>query len=366
MAVVFNEYMPTIWNDLLSFIGNEYGVAGLMGNLYAESGCKPWACEPSRPQTTCSVYISRVNSGEITRAQFIGGGCSPEGGYISSPKGFGLAQWTSTGRKAGLYDESPVSSVSIADLDRQLSWLRSELSSSYSSTLSVLRSATSVKEASDYVLIHFEAPSAQYQTDYWKDIRAGYGQAIYDRYAGSIPSEYKTISIIIEGNGTVTPPGGSGRNGETVSFLASPRDNDSFIEWEIIAGDVTLTSAYTPNTIATIGNTNSTIKAKFTGQTQNLISITIIVIGRGTVTPVYVEGLTGETFTFVFTPLSSKYKLKRVELADGDADIISQDSEGMEAAIGTVDSIINVYFEYKPFFPGFMLEDEIYKRRLIK
>ena len=56
-SVTFNDYMPYIWNTLVQAIGNEKGVAGLMGNLYAESGCTPYACQPDRPYSTCMTYI---------------------------------------------------------------------------------------------------------------------------------------------------------------------------------------------------------------------------------------------------------------------------------------------------------------------
>ena len=39
---IFGPYAQAIWGMLLSAIGNEYGVAGLMGNLYAESGLIPF------------------------------------------------------------------------------------------------------------------------------------------------------------------------------------------------------------------------------------------------------------------------------------------------------------------------------------
>ena len=37
-----SEYNDYIWSEMYNFIGNEYGVAGLMGNLQAESGIIPY------------------------------------------------------------------------------------------------------------------------------------------------------------------------------------------------------------------------------------------------------------------------------------------------------------------------------------
>lgn len=352
MAVNFNSYMPTIWNYLMGVIGNEYGVAGLMGNLYAESGCNPRACEPSRPTNVCNTYIANVDSGAISRAQFIGGGCSPTGGYISSPKGFGLAQWTSTNRKAGLYDVAPVSSLSIGDLGRQLSWLSSELNGGYSSTLAACRNAKSVKEASDYVLVHFEAPLDQ--SDAVKRIRAGYGQEIYNRYAGDTPSEYKTIYAEVEGNGQVTPASAQARTGETVSFLASPLDEDTFINWTLDAGDATINDTSAETIIVTVGQLDSTITAHFTGETpeKTTHTITIIDIGRGQTDPQFVEGEPGESFHFDFIPRSRKYYVKEVELASGDCEFDWDKTEGIDATMGAEDSVLYVYWKYRAMFPG--------------
>ena len=65
-------------------------------------------------------------------------------------------------------------------------FLIDELSSSFSGVLAVLRSATSVREASDIVLHQFENP-AQQGPDV-EAYRASLGQGYYDRYAGGGPT----------------------------------------------------------------------------------------------------------------------------------------------------------------------------------
>ena len=40
-----SEYNEYIWAELYNVIGNEYGVAALMGNLQAESGVIPYRLE---------------------------------------------------------------------------------------------------------------------------------------------------------------------------------------------------------------------------------------------------------------------------------------------------------------------------------
>ena len=69
---------------------------------------------------------------------------------------------------------------SIGDLQMQLDFLWSEIQG-YKTVLNTLKTATSVKAASDSVLTGYERPADQ--GDAVKAKRAGYGQGYYDKYA---------------------------------------------------------------------------------------------------------------------------------------------------------------------------------------
>ena len=162
-----------IWDYLLAHIGNEYGVAGLMGNMQAESGLRPNNLQNSYESKlgyTDDGYAAAVDNGSYSRSQFIG-----------DAAGWGTCQWTSSGRKAGLYDLKASRGCSIADLTLQLDWLWHELTTSYKPVLSVLQTSTSVRQASDVVLTRFECPADQSESV--KQKRASYGQTFYDKYA---------------------------------------------------------------------------------------------------------------------------------------------------------------------------------------
>lgn len=162
-----------IWDYLLAHIGNEYGVAGLMGNMQDESGLRPNNLQnsfESKLGYTDDGYAAAVDNGSYSRSQFIGDGA-----------GWGSCQWTSSGRKAGLYDLKASRGCSIADLSLQLDWLWHELTTSYKSVLSVLQTATNVRQASDVVLTRFECPADQGESV--KQRRASYGLDFYDKYA---------------------------------------------------------------------------------------------------------------------------------------------------------------------------------------
>lgn len=71
-----------------------------------------------------------------------------------------------------------------------------ELSTSYKAVLTTLRSATTVKAASNAVLLQFERPADQSAA--MQEKRAGYGQTYYDKYAAkTAEKEESTVATKI-------------------------------------------------------------------------------------------------------------------------------------------------------------------------
>lgn len=169
------NYEKYIWDYFLEKLGNEYGVAGLMGNLYAESGLHPNIVQGDVPISDYSVeYTAKVDSGEITENDFVNNG--PGGG------GYGLAQWTYYSRKQGLYDMYKSGSYSsIGSIELACDYLWYELQNDFPSVVSDLKSAASVRTASDPVLHDFERPADQSASVEAK--REEYGQYYYNKYA---------------------------------------------------------------------------------------------------------------------------------------------------------------------------------------
>lgn len=176
-------YSRRIWNYLMAHIGNEYGVAGLMGNLYAESGLYPDRVQGDVPYSSYSAtYTSNVDAGIISEYDFVNNG--PNGG------GYGLAQWTYRPRKQALYFNWKKGGYSsIGSIDLALDYLWFELQTDYAPVLRILEGATTIREASDYVLHHFENPADQSETVEIK--RYGYGQHYYTLYHGTYPPAVK-------------------------------------------------------------------------------------------------------------------------------------------------------------------------------
>ena len=185
------------WKYLVSHGLTEAGTAGLMGNIYAESGMIP-----NRVEVLClkrlkeigkiytdATYTAFVDDGTISREQFL----HPLPG---KQYGYGLCQWTSPGRKGQLYDFAKSQKVSIGDLKMQLEFLISELKISYSKVWEVLHTTNDIKTASDIVLTKFEMPADTGNSV--KQVRYNYSKSYYDRFVEEDMSEIKTETQAID------------------------------------------------------------------------------------------------------------------------------------------------------------------------
>ena len=143
-----------------------------MGNLKAESGIKSVIYEnayKSKIGLSDQQYVDRVNSGAYSEYTF-----------VHDAVGFGLAQWTYESHKQNLLTFARYQGKSVGDLDMQLEFLQSDLNA-FSAVLGTLKTAASVQEASDDVLLRYEKPANTGASV--KKKRAGYGQEYFDKYA---------------------------------------------------------------------------------------------------------------------------------------------------------------------------------------
>lgn len=162
----------TIWDFLIGKGLNAYAVAGIMGNLQAESALNPQNLQNTYEKKlgyTDSTYTQAVDNGTYTN-------------FVKDSAGYGLAQWTYWSRKQALLQYAQSAKKSIGDLAMQLEFLWKELQG-YTSVMKTLKSATSVRQASDAILTGYEKPANQGESV--KTKRAGYGQTFYDKYAST-------------------------------------------------------------------------------------------------------------------------------------------------------------------------------------
>ena len=166
------EDEKAIWNFLMVHIDNEYGVAGLMGNLYAESALRSNNLQQS--------YENKLGYNDTTYTAAVDNGSYDN--FVKDAAGYGLAQWTYWSRKQAMLEFHQSKKKSIGDLKTQLEFLIKELSESYKGVWSDLKNATSALGASNSVLLKFDRPANQGESVQKK--RAEYGQKYYDKYAG--------------------------------------------------------------------------------------------------------------------------------------------------------------------------------------
>lgn len=177
-----NDYARKAYKAYTAFGLTPEGACGLMGNQYSESAgflanrleflCVKRYKEKGKTYTD-ATYTQAVDSGKISRAEFL---CPMGKNY-----GYGLVQWTTSDRKAGLYDRAKKKGVSIADEDLQIEYVLWELEHRFTKVLQKLKTTKSVQEASDYVLQYYEQPNG------WRSMkktRASYGQTYYKELAG--------------------------------------------------------------------------------------------------------------------------------------------------------------------------------------
>lgn len=177
MSLVGNTNEEKIWNYLMSRINNAFGVAGLMGNMQKESGLKSTNLQNTYEKKlgmTDETYTKSVDDGSYTN-------------FVHDKAGYGLVQWTYYSLKQYLLDFAKKKGKSIGDLEMQLDCICTQLSEQYKSVWKALTSATSVKEASNVVLLQFERPADQSVSV--QEQRAECGQQFYDKFV--VKEEFK-------------------------------------------------------------------------------------------------------------------------------------------------------------------------------
>lgn len=159
-----------IWNFFKGKGLNDFAVAGIMGNLEAESGLRSNNLQNGYEQLlnhTDASYTKAVDNGSYKN-------------FVKDKAGYGLAQWTYYTRKQSLLDYAKSVGKSIGDLDMQLAFMWKEMQG-YKAVMNVLKGATSVLEASNVILLQYEKPADQ--SEIVQNKRARYGQSYFDKFA---------------------------------------------------------------------------------------------------------------------------------------------------------------------------------------
>lgn len=178
-----------IWNFLVSKGLNDYAVAGIMGNLKAESNLRPNNLQNSFEKKlgyTDESYTKAVDSGKYTK-------------FATDGAGYGLAQWTYHTRKAALLAFAKTKKMSIANAEMQLEFLWKEMQN-YTGMMNTLHNAKSVLEASNSFLFSFERPADQGKAV--QNTRHNLSMDFFNRFATTPQETTKLYTIQIGAYGS--------------------------------------------------------------------------------------------------------------------------------------------------------------------
>lgn len=150
------------------------GVAGLLGNLQAESGIRSNNMQNSYEKQlglTDDTYTAYMQY-EIDENRL--------GSFYNDKVGYGIAQWTFWSRKKELAEFSISVGHTIDSMQMQVGFLYKELTTKYKSVLNILKSSNDIKQCSDCVLTQFEKPANQ--SEEVKNKRYNNAIQIYNKY----------------------------------------------------------------------------------------------------------------------------------------------------------------------------------------
>lgn len=139
-----------IWDFLKSKNLNDFAIAGIMGNLRAESALSPINLQNS--------FEKKLGYNDISYTQAVDNGLYNN--FVHDGAGYGLAQWTYYSRKQGLLVYARNRRTSVGDLQTQLEFLWKEMQN-YTTMMKELNEADNIKDASDSFLFRFERPANQ-------------------------------------------------------------------------------------------------------------------------------------------------------------------------------------------------------------
>lgn len=157
-----------IWKYFENKKFNPYAIAGIMGNMKAESNLQTNNLQNTYNTSlgmTDEQYTKAVDNGTYTN-------------FVHDSAGYGLVQWTYWSLKEGLYNLCKSRNKSISDIECQLDCLYQQLTDN--KLLGSLNASTSIRAASDIFLTKFERPKDQ--SERVQITRANYGQEFYNQF----------------------------------------------------------------------------------------------------------------------------------------------------------------------------------------
>ena len=159
---------------------NDFAIAAWLANWYVESGLRSDNAQNSYMKKygiTDEEYCREVNQGTWKR---------PDTGapFTADSIGFGLSQWTSSGRKTGLYNYIKGLGKPIEDRAAQMEYAYIELTSGgYKKTYNDLLNASNVADPTISIMVYYERPASK-DDPKAQQVRVSYAQEFFEKYFG--------------------------------------------------------------------------------------------------------------------------------------------------------------------------------------
>lgn len=176
-----------IWNYFLQKGFSAEGIAGIMGNIEAESGFIPNNVENRAPYTD-EQYTTMVDNGTYQN-------------FIYDGYGYGIVQWTYSSFKRDLLNRSRNNKTSIGDLNMQLDQLYAHLQSE--NVINYLKNANNVKQAAIDFMLRFEKPYNQ--SIEAQNYRAANAERFYQQFKNNKKTDNQNIKNNLKYNNNNKP-----------------------------------------------------------------------------------------------------------------------------------------------------------------
>lgn len=192
----------SIWDYLKAQGFTDAGCAAVLGNMHAESACKPDNLQNTgnaRLGMTDEQYTAAVDNCTYTR-------------FVNDSIGYGLCQWTYWSRKDALLRLAQKTKRSIGDYRVQLEYLITELRGY--GLLSKIRDADDYDKAARIFMTQFERPANMTEAN--QRVRVGYAKTYFDRYAGD---KLANDLAVLVAHGVISTPAYWQAKAPTVQYL---------------------------------------------------------------------------------------------------------------------------------------------------
>lgn len=218
-----------IWNFFKSNNFNDFGIASIMGNLYAESGLNPLNLQ--------NYFNNKLNYSDEDYTFAVDNNIYTD--FVYDCAGYGLAQWTFWSKKQALLNYAKKSNLSIGDLNLQLNFLLEDLKNNYTNLYDQLKIIKNIELGSNLFLIEYERPADQ--SNSIKEKRISYAKDFFNKYSMEAKNmKYSdnnpplqcimTNSTCYKGTGKMQIKGilwhSTGANNTTLKRYVQPSSND--------------------------------------------------------------------------------------------------------------------------------------------